>query len=204
MMGPLFVPDIFIELSGLLEAAWLWISSTSPEAWSALAAWATTVVAAVAAIFALRQVREARHTRESQAQPNIAVFTEQNETDWQLFELRVKNYGPTGAYHIAVKFEDVLEVAPWQNLQTDEWVTTLPVPTEIAFLAPGQQWLTHWDDATDREEHNRGARNEGRPELKSIYRGHVEFEDRAGRKYCNPILIDCDMYRNTFRVRNQT
>ncbi|MGR6978371.1 hypothetical protein [Mycobacteroides abscessus] len=204
MVGPFLIPDLLREFDFVLEIVGRVIAGISPEAWSAMAAWVTVGVAGVAAVIALRQVREAQRTREAQAQPNIAVFTEAAERDWQKVELRVKNYGQTGAYRIRLTFDAPLAVTPWYYAKYDLDITSVDLPAEIAFLAPGQVWRTFWDDAVERLDYNKSRREEGKAELQAIYQGQVEFEDHAGRTYTNPILIDSDMYRNTLRVKEQS
>lgn len=167
----------------------------SPEGWSALGTWATVLVAAVAAIFALRQVRELRITRERQTQPNVVAFIRPNAKVYQFLDLVVANYGLTPAYHVKLEDFPPLTVSPYQHGVTAEQVTALHIPDEIAVLAPGQEWQTMWDAATER--YNK------RDELGSRFEGLVTFEDSRKNKFKNPAILDWDSHFDTIYVSDK-
>jgi hypothetical protein len=163
----------------------------SPQGWSALGTWATAAVAAIAAFFALRQVREVRITRERQAQPNVVAFIRPNAKVYQFLDLVIANYGLTPAYHVKFDFPP-LTVSPHQHGVTGEKVTALHLPDEIAVLAPGQEWRTMWDAATER--YNK------RDELGSRFRGWVKFQDSRRNKFKNLAILDWDSHFDTIYV----
>lgn len=159
------------------------------DAWAALGTWAAVAVAGVAAIFALRQVREMRLTRERQTQPNVVAFVRPNAKAHQILDLVVANYGLTPAYHVKLFFEP-LTVSPYQGISG--LVTSLHLPKEIAVLAPGQEWLTMWDAATERYPK--------RDELGSRFEGLVTFKDSRGNRFGNPAILDWDSHFDTLFV----
>lgn len=166
----------------------------SPEGWSALGTWAIAAVAAIAAFFVLRQVREVRITRERQAQPNVVAFIRPNAKVSQILDLVVANYGLTPAYHVKLEFPQ-LTVSPHQHSVTGERVTALHLPDEIAVLAPGQEWQTMWDAATER--YNR------RDELRSRFQGLVKFQDSRRNKFRNLAILDWGSYFDTIYVADK-
>jgi hypothetical protein len=178
-----------------VSVAYQWLHHhVSPEGWSALGTWATVLVAVVAAIFALRQVRELRITRERQAQPNVVAFIRPNAKVYQFLDLVVANYGLTPAYHVKLEFPP-LTVSPYQHGVTGERVTELYIPDEIAVLAPGQEWRTMWDAATERY----GKRDE----LGSRFKGFVKFQDSRRNKFKNLAILDWDSHFNTIYVADK-
>lgn len=164
------------------------------DAWAALGTCVGASVALLAAIFAGWQVWELRSTRERQTQPNAVAFTSPNAKVYQFLDLVVANYGLTPAYHIKLHFPP-LTVSPYQHGITGEQVTKLHLPDEIAVLAPGQEWRTMWDAATQR--HDR------RDELDSRFEGSVTFEDSRGHKFENPAILDWDTHYDTLYVADK-
>lgn len=172
------------------------IPSWFPDAdtWSAWAQIATVGVAGWALIYARGQVKEARETRERVAQPDVVVYIERDPQNWHYMDLVVKNFGQTPAYNVRVKLPP-LDVVPYENMATGEQVTELWVPTNIAVLAPGQEWRTSWDSGIEREEY--------KGELKNQFVGQVDFDDAMippKRSYGNPISLDANMLRNSLHV----
>lgn len=78
-------------------------------------------------------------------------------------------------------------------------MTELYVPDEIAVLAPGQEWRTVWDSARRREDLRN--KSNGADALESRFKGFVTFEDRDGRRDCNPVLLDWDSVYNTMELK---
>lgn len=164
------------------------------DAWAAFAQWVTAAIALGAAVFAYFQVIEARKTREKVAQPDVVVYIEHSENDWQHFDLVIKNYGQTPAYNIQLTLPPLQRV-PLTNGVTGEEVTEVYVPKSIAVLAPGQEWRSMWDDATEREKHKESLRTQ--------FVGSVSFDDKMvpdKASYSNPISLDTNMFYNTMRV----
>jgi hypothetical protein len=178
-----------------VTVAYQWLHQhVSPEGWSALGTWAIAAVAAIAAFFALRQVREARITRERQAQPNVVAFIRPNAKVYQFLDLVVANYGLTPAYHVKLEFPP-LTVSPYRHGVTGGQVTALHLPDEIAVLAPGQEWQTMWDAATER--YNK------RDELRSRFQGLVKFQDSRRNKFKNLAILDWDSHFDTIYVSDK-
>ena len=109
-------------------------------------------------------------------------------------DLVVANYGLTPAYHVKLNFPP-LTVSPYHHGVTGELVTKLHLPDEIAVLAPGQEWRTMWDAATQR--HDR------RDELGSRFEGSVSFEDSRKHKFENPAILDWDTHFDTLYVADK-
>jgi hypothetical protein len=163
------------------------------DAWSALGTCVGALVAVTAAGFAAWQVWELRSTRERQTQPNVVAFTSPNPKVYQFLDLVVANYGLTPAYHVKLHFPP-LTVSPYHHGVMGERVATLHVPDEIAVLAPGQEWRTMWDAATER--------HDKRHELGSRFEGSVCFEDSRKHKFENPAILDWDTHFDTIYVAN--
>lgn len=169
----------------------------SAEAWSACAAWVTVVIAIGAAWFAYQQVTEARRTRERVAQPEVVVFIDHNAVDWHYMDIVIKNFGQTPAYNVRLSLP-ALEVVPYDNAVTGDHVTTLYVPTDIAVLAPGQEWRSAWESGIDIAAHD--------GELRSNYIGTVEFDDKViadKPSFQNPISLDTNMFRDAHRISTE-
>lgn len=167
------------------------------EAWSALAAWATVAIAIGAAWFAYQQVTEARKTREKVAQPDVVVYVDHNESDWQQIDLVIKNFGQTPAYNIRLTVPPLKRV-PFTNQVTGEEVTEVFVPDTIAVLAPGQAWRTMWDDGQEM------AHYEG--PLPSKFVGSIAFDDKLipdKESFVNPISLDTRMFWNSMRASTE-
>ncbi|MDV7255707.1 MULTISPECIES: hypothetical protein [Rhodococcus] len=153
-------------------------------------------MAIVAAAFALGQVSEARKTRDEQAQPNVVVFAQTNETHWQVLELVVRNYGSTPAYDVEMSFEPDLAVTPYTDQSTGQRVELLKFPRTIPFLAPGQEWRTVWDSAWRRAEHKRATGEV----VQSQSEASVTFRDSRGRKFATRSILDWDAMDHATRI----
>ena len=131
-----------------------WFRDISPDAWTALAAWAAVVIGIGALFYAWRQYQRARQESEERMQPNVAMFMEPSATDWHLVELVVKNFGRTPAYGIRFKFVQPPTVGKYESAYEDRFVDIAPLnlPAEIPYLAPSQEWRIVWDSALDRRE----------------------------------------------------
>jgi hypothetical protein len=164
------------------------------DAWAALAQWVTVVVAVGAAWFAYQQVTEARRTRERVAQPEVVVFIDHNPIDWHHMDLVIKNFGQTPAYNVRITLPP-LQIVPFADESTGQSVTTHYVPSNIAVLAPGQEWRSAWESGIDIEDYD--------GELPSNYVGTVCFDDRMNAtkpSLINPISLDINMFRDMHRI----
>lgn len=178
------------------------------EVWLTIAGWVTAGIALAAAIFAFNQVQEARRTRERQTQPNVVAFADLHpgESDW--LDVIVKNFGQTAAYRVRLDFDPWPTVMPWIDPRTGDTVTQLRIPDEIPVLAPGQEWRTAWDTGEERAKAQFGR--EAVQQAKGLihsgfektlpddvgmrFEGHVTFEDSEHRRYCNPAVLDINMF----------
>ena len=109
-------------------------------------------------------------------------------------DLVIKNFGQTPAYNIRITLPP-LQVVPFDNESTGERVTTHYVPSNIAVLAPGQEWRSAWESGVEIEEYD--------GELPSNYVGTVQFDDRMNAtkpSLENPISLDINMFRNMHRI----
>lgn len=158
------------------------------DQWAALGTCVGAVVAIAAAVFAGWQVLELRSTRERQTQPNVVAFTRPNAKVYSFLDLVVANYGLTPAYHVKLHVPP-LTVSPYLNDVTGKQVTKLHIPEEIAVLAPGQEWRTMWDAATERYSR--------RHELGSRFEGFVSFQDSRKNKFQNPAILDWNTHFDT-------
>jgi hypothetical protein len=122
--------------------------------WLAVAAWAALLLGVVVLVYTHRQVKKGRQLRTAQVRPQVAMFMEPHASDWHVIELVVKNFGATAAYDIKLDFVNPPTVAAYEDNEYDgpPDVAELDLPSEITFLAPGQEWRTVWDSAISREE----------------------------------------------------
>lgn len=190
----------YMELGAVWNGAW----ALTSDNWSAVGTWAAVGVAIAAAFFALRQVREARISRDEQSQPNVVMFTEPMQADWQFLELVIKNYGQTPAYDVRVSLDTTPEVSPdYQGAD----ITKVAIPDQIPILAPGQEWRALWDHAPD---HFAASGIKSRHEGVITYRG-----DRKKRQHWfapwrtdyarheSPVLLDFELLKDTRRVNRR-
>ncbi len=175
------------------------------ENWSAVGSWATVAVAIVAAIVALRQVREARIARDEQAQPNVVMYTEPMEGDWQFLELVIKNFGQTPAFDIEVSLDRPLQVSPDHSAAS---IGNVALPSRIPILAPQQEWRALWDHAPSR------SKVEG---IESVHKGELTYRGERKKRqhwyapwqtdfdvYRSPVELDFNLLKNTRRVDRKT
>jgi hypothetical protein len=220
-----------LDMTGNVGAVYRWmVRYMPPEVWSALAAWVAVVVGIATIIVAGRyakeqvakaqeQIDEARRTREEQAQPNVVMYAEPNEIDWQLLEVVIKNFGTTPAYEIVPIIDPPLESSP--NLVSGEANYVVPIPTSIAILAPGQEWRTFWDSAVERRELERDIEAQviasfpGGPPTgtdlrplvaermpKSKHNVEVQYWDSQKKLHVTPGFLDFDMLKGSMRPKH--
>lgn len=133
----------------------------SPTDWlSAVSAVLTLAVAVWAALYAKGQLGEAKTAREQtkkleqeKAQPYVVVYMEESISP-EFIDLVIRNYGQTAAYDVTLN----INPAP---TRTQDDAEVVELPEVIPVLAPGQEWRTHWDQATERYGSSLPDRHEG-------------------------------------------
>lgn len=122
-----------------------WISAVSTAA--------TLVIAAIAAAIALFQLIQAKKLELDKSQPYV-VMTMEESISPEFIDLVIRNYGQTAAFDVKVE----LSPSPTRVQQGAEDVH---LPEVIPVMAPGQEWRTHWDSASDRYASDLPDRHEG-------------------------------------------
>lgn len=122
--------------------------------WLAIAAWAALTLGVIVLLYTNRQVKRNRQLKTDQIRPQVSMFMEPHAADWHVIELVVKNFGSTAAHDIRIDFVNHPTVAAYEDTDYDgpPDVAELDLPSELTYLAPGQEWRTVWDSAISREE----------------------------------------------------
>lgn len=214
--GILSASLLTLTLTDALSPTYRWmVRYFAPEVWSAIGTWATVVIAIVAGVYAKRQVDIAKATREEIAQPNVALYAELNKTDWQVIELVVKNFGNTPAYNITFDFkENPLKRTPITSERGINFggdVVPMYFPSEISYLAPGQDWRTVWDHSDARRQYiadaNR-AHDNNPPNSLTLSKKHdvdINFKDSHGKTMPTvPCFIDFEIFDETTLLQVKT
>jgi cell division protein FtsL len=142
----------------------------------------------------MQQAEDAQALRELQARPNVVMFQEPMEGDWQFLEIVLKNFGKTPAFDIEVQLDTLPEVSPDHPGAS---TTKVPIPEVIPILAPQQEWRALWDHAP--------TRFETAPELSSRHEGKVVYRDIDGKNtYETRTVLDFNLLKNTRRVDQKT
>jgi hypothetical protein len=174
-------PVLFAELIDALE-------SPNVADWiTAGASILTLVVAVFALTYARGQVaeaqfarRQARELEKERSQPYLVAYTEPSGATPAIIDLVVKNYGQTAAQNVR------LELDPWP-VRSDGTAggERVAVPDPIPVLAPGQEWRTMWDSASER----------GSSEHPDRHVGLVRYEgiDRESRE--SEVVLDWAVYK---------
>jgi hypothetical protein len=141
--------------------------------WLAIAAWVALVLGIGALVWANRQINRNRQLKQAALRPQVTLFMEPHPTDWHVIELVVKNFGQTAAHDVRFDFVNHPTVAAYEDSQFDGKpdVAELDLPSELPYLAPGQEWRAVWDSAISREELG-GA-------IESRFDGALTYSDRA-------------------------
>ena len=131
------------ELAGLGSGGWL-----------AIAAWSALALGVLVLLYTNRQLKKNRQLKTEQIRPQVAMFMEPHAADWHVIELVVRNFGSTAAYNIKLDFSNHPTVAAYEAVHYDgvPAIAELDLPSELTYLAPGQEWRTVWDSAPSREE----------------------------------------------------
>jgi hypothetical protein len=133
---------------------WSDLTNLGSGDWLAIAAWAALVFGLAVLGWANRQLKKNRQLRTEQVRPQVTMFMEPHPSDWHVIELVVRNFGQTAAHDIRFEFVNHPTVAAYEDAQFDgpPEVAELDLPSELPYLAPGQEWRTVWDSAISREE----------------------------------------------------
>jgi hypothetical protein len=133
---------------------WHDLANFGSGGWLAIAAWAALLLGVVVLLYTHRQVKKSRQLKTAQVRPQVAMYMEPHSSDWHVIELVVRNFGSTAAYDIKLDFVNPPTVAAYEDHEYDgpPEVAELDLPSELTFLAPGQEWRTVWDSAISREE----------------------------------------------------
>jgi hypothetical protein len=133
---------------------WSELANLGSGGWLAIAAWAALAFAVVVLVWANRQMKKNRELETEQVRPQVTMFMEPHPSDWHVIELVVRNFGQTAAHDIQMSFVNHPTVAAYEDSQFDgpPEVAELDLPSELPYLAPGQEWRTVWDSAISREE----------------------------------------------------
>jgi hypothetical protein len=134
-----------------IQDRWRDLAEVTAGTWLAWAVWALLLLGVVALSYTSRQIRRSHRLRAEQTRPHVGMFMEPHAADWHVIELVVRNFGQTPAYNVQFTFEHPPTVAEYENA-TDGYadVVELQLPSQLATLAPGQEWRTVWDSALDR------------------------------------------------------
>lgn len=164
------------------------------------------------------QARQAQVARDEMAQPNVVIYAEPLESDWQIQEIIIKNFGNTPAYAISVILDLPFQSLP-NNLSNGENYD-IPIPVEIPTLVPGQSWKTMWDSAEERLEKRRELRQyviaqyTGGPPTgtdidaevethmpRSRHNATVQYADSKGKIHQTRSFLDFNMLDGSIRPR---
>ena len=130
------------------------LSNLGSGGWLAIAAWAALALGIVVLVWANRQLKRNRQIKVELVRPQVSMFMEPHASDWHVIELVVRNFGRTAAHDIRLDFANHPTVAAYEDAQPDRppEVAELDLPSELLYLAPGQEWRTVWDSAISRAE----------------------------------------------------
>jgi hypothetical protein len=133
---------------------WNNLADLGSGGWLAIAAWAALLLGLVVLVYTHQQVKKNRQIKTAQVRPQVSMFMEPHASDWHVIELVVKNFGATAAYDVKLDFVNPPTVGAYEDNEFDGQpdVAELDLPSELPYLAPGQEWRTVWDSAISREE----------------------------------------------------
>src|SRR5271163_4723768 len=164
-----------MDSMGWIQDRWHQVTGATSGTWLAWAVWALLALGVVALIYIGQQNRRNRRAATEETRPHVAMFMEPHAADWHVVELVVRNFGQTAAFDIEFSFLNPPTVARYENAHGGMIdIAELRLPGELPVLAPGQEWLTVWDSALDRDE--QGGSIEWR------FMGTVTYHDRPEQK----------------------
>ncbi|WP_242453785.1 hypothetical protein [Mycolicibacterium sp. P9-64] len=137
-----------------MKDRWADLNNLDSGTWLAIAAWGVVALGIAALFYANRQLKKNRQLKTEQIRPQVAMFMEPHPSDWHVIELVVRNFGQTAAHDVRFDFVNPPTVAIYEDNVYDATpeVAELDLPSELPFLAPGQEWRTVWDSAISREQ----------------------------------------------------
>jgi hypothetical protein len=137
-----------------IKDRWTDLTNLGSGGWLAIAAWALAALGVAGLVFANRQLKRNRQLKTDLVRPQVAMFMEPHPSDWHVIELVVRNFGQTAAHDVRFQFINPPTVAIYEDNVYDEKpdIAELDLPSELPFLAPGQEWRTVWDSAISREQ----------------------------------------------------
>lgn len=152
------------------------LSNVGSGGWLAIAAWAALALGLVVLVCVNRQLTRNRQLKTEQVRPQVSMFMEPHASDWHVIELVVRNFGQTAAHDIRLEFDTHPTVAAYEDAQPGgpPEVAELDLPSELLYLAPGQEWRTVWDSAISRAELGGG--------IQDRFDGKLTYSDRPRPK----------------------
>jgi hypothetical protein len=137
-----------------MKDRWDDLNNLGSGTWLAIAAWGVVALGIAALFYANRQLKKNRQLKTELIRPQVAMFMEPHPSDWHVIELVVRNFGQTAAHDVRFDFVNPPTVAIYEDNVYDAApdVAELDLPSELPFLAPGQEWRTVWDSAISREQ----------------------------------------------------
>jgi hypothetical protein len=146
------------------------------------------LVLTAAAAFGRRQLNEAKELREAQTRPFVVI--DLDSSAHTLFDLVVKNIGPTLARDVHFEFDP-----PVRSTDDDLDPTKLKMFREgISTLAPGKEIRTLFERGPARHE----------SDLPDTYDVTVSYTDQTGRRnYVERIDLDFGLYWDRLTVRRR-
>ena len=157
-----------------------WISSLSPEQWSAFGTLLTALIAAVAAIFAWLQVRHARQLREDQAQPFVIVSFRPSAVWGHAINLVVENIGNTVAKNVRITFDQPL-VSKARSMDIND---SQLIKEGIHVMPPSMKIETLFDLAHERY----GT------DLPMVYMATVSYQGIRGKRETMEYALDMGVF----------
>jgi hypothetical protein len=168
-----------------IKDRWHDLTNLGSGGWLAIAAWAALALGVVVLFYASRQIKKNRQLKTEQIRPQVAMFMEPHAADWHVIELVVRNFGQTAAYDVRFDFANHPTVAAYEDSDFDgpPEVAELDLPSELPFLAPGQEWRTVWDSAISREQLGGSIRSRFDGELTYFDRPRSDQKKRDSRRW---------------------
>lgn len=152
----------------------------------------TAVVAGATVVYAVltsRLVRETRDLRRAQTEPQVEVFMRMRDEWVSLIDLVIKNIGLGPAYDVRFVVA-VDQDSPGSQDLIKALRELRSVTSGIRFLAPGQEFSSHWTVMTE----NFDTKIEARITLKSTYR------DASGASYHRDHVVDFSELKGVSRI----
>lgn len=166
---------------------WTDLADLGSATWLTIAAWTGLLLAVIALIFVARVIKRNRQLKRDELRPHVVMYMEPNASDWHVIELVVRNFGKSPAHHVEFRFPTPLTVGRYEEDYDDgpPEVVTVPLPSELNQLAPGQEWRTVWDSAISRAELG--------GEVSSRFEGTLTYRDRPKGQKGKPQTFESEV-----------